>query len=177
MKQLSLLLSLLVALMLFNACGTASEMESSQGCKETETPANVSSEDNTTSSSIQLPEVDELLEEAFKKEDSNVEHISLVAITVDVEGIYPDFTAAPAIHEVTLMLPDGWTIQPKQEPIQSKRIFDHFISEDSQAAFYVYDEQGNRCGVLGLDKYSDIEDGVFNFYYGNNLHFADDNPK
>lgn len=180
MKQLSLLLSILVTLMLFSACETASEMESSQGCKETEAPANVFSEDNAASNSVQLPEdglfQDERLEEAFKREDSNAEHVSLVATTVDVEDIYPDFTAESSIHEVTIMLPDGWTIQPKQEPIQSNRIFDHYISEDSQAAFCVYDEQGKRCAVLGLDKYSDIEDGIFNFYYGNNLRFADDNP-
>ena len=178
MKKIAMIL--LAALMLFSACGTATEIEPSQGGEETEAPATVSSEDHTAPGFIppqeEGPYRDELLEEAFKKEESDAEYAALEAATVDIEGVYPDFSAESSIHEVTILLPAGWTIQHKQEPIQSDCICDHYISEDSQAAFYVYDEQGKLCAVLGLDKYSDIEDGVFNFYYGNNLHFADDNP-
>lgn len=183
MKRWSFLVSLLIPVILLSACATPSEVGSSQDGKEPNVPAQVSSE-NPVSDVGQTSEEpleggldrDELLEQAFKKEEPGKETSPLVSTVVDIESAYPEFTKESSIHAISIPLPEGWTIQAAEEPIQSDKIFDHYIPEDSQAAFYIYDEQRDRCGMLGLDQYPDIEVGELTYSGGNNLHFADENP-
>ncbi len=179
MKQWSLFASLLASLMLLSACTAPSEVGSPQEGKQPTVPGEVSSQEPASDieqSSEDRPGREELLKQAFKKDESGQEESPLVSTVVDIENAYPDFTKESSVHKVSLLLPEGWTIQAAKEPIQSDRIFEHYIPEDSQAAFYIYDKQGERCAVLGLDQYSDIEDGEFQYCCGNNLHFADANP-
>lgn len=179
MKQWIFFVSLLIPVLLLSACTTSSQVGSSQKGEEPNVPAQVSSENPVSDvgqTSEDGPNRNELLEQAFKKEELGKEVSPLVSTVVDIESVYSEFAKESSVHEISIPLPEGWTILAAEEPIQSDKIFDHYIPEDSQAAFYIYDEQGNRCGMLGLDQYPDIEVGEFTYSGGNNLHFADENP-
>ena len=119
---------------------------------------------------------EELLAQALTK-DNPADYVEkLVTTQVNLAADYPAFSTASGLSQLALPLPQGWSVKRADEPIQSGNILEHYIPEFSDNAYYLYDAQGTRRGMLSLADNQTEETAEFACYYGNNLHFGDDNP-
>lgn len=131
---------------------------------------------DTSTETVEPQDREELLAQALAKDNSADYAEQLVTTQVDLAADYPAFSAGSGLSQLTLPLPQGWSAKRADKPIQSSNILEHYIPEFSDTAYYLYDVQGTRRGMISLADNQTEETAEFACYYGNNLHFGDDNP-
>lgn len=119
---------------------------------------------------------EELLAQALTKDDPADYAKKLVTTQLNLAADYPVFSTDNGLPQLTLPLPQGWSVQRADEPIQSGNILEHYIPDSLDNAYDLYDAQGTRRGMISLADNQTEETAEFMCYYGNNLHFGDDNP-